>query len=388
MRAVFFVHLLLPFVIPVLVDDAFAAKGDITAVRAQSLGNNFEYDDVKGINNSLVQVDSDTYALAYSGPDDDGFITTFTVPSDGSSITEVTTIEHNTSDASYNSLIQVDSDTYVLAYSGPNEDGYISTFTISSNGATITKVDEIEHDTDKGRHNSIIQIDSDTYALAYEGLNSDGFIKTFSVQSDGTLPVELTSFELLETRNNGITLQWITESEINNLGFNLDRKTPITDWSQIASYVTHPALQGQGSVSHQTIYTFTDNTVQENESYDYRLSDVDYDGNVEYHSLQLMGISSSNTPEQFVLYPNYPNPFNPVTTIRYDLSKESFVDISIYDMLGNVVSNLINNVQSSGYKTIQWNATNNQGESVSAGVYLYKIQAGNFVDTKKIILLK
>ena len=61
------------------------------------------------------------------------------------------------------------------------------------------------------------------------------------------LPVELTSFELLETRNDGITLQWITESEINNLGFNLDRKTPITDWSQIASYVTHPALQGQGS---------------------------------------------------------------------------------------------------------------------------------------------
>ena len=276
----------------------------------------------------------------------------------------------------------------MLAYSGTNEDGFIATFTISSNGATITEVDEIEHDTDKGRHNSIVQIDSDTYALAYEGLNSDGFIKTFSVQSDGALPVELTSFELLETRNDGITLQWITESEINNLGFNLDRKTPITDWSQIASYVTHPALQGQGSVSHQTIYTFTDNTVQENESYDYRLSDVDYDGNVEYHSLQLMGVSSTNIPEQFILYPNYPNPFNPVTTIRYDLSEESFVAITIYDMLGNVVYNLVNANESPGYKSIQWNATNNQGEPVSAGVYLYKIQAGDFVDTKKMILLK
>ena len=338
--------------------------------------------------NALAQVDSDTYALAYSGPGIDGFITTFTVPSNGSSITEVATIEHNTSDASYNSLIQVDSDTYVLAYSGSNEDGFIATFSISSNGATITKVDEIEHDTDKGRHNSIVQIDSDTYALAYEGLNSDGFIKTFSVQSDGTLPVELTSFELLETRNDGITLQWVTESEINNLGFNLDRKTSITDWSQIASYVTHPALQGQGSVSHQTIYTYTDNTVQENASYDYRLSDVDYDGNVEYHSLQLMGVSSSSIPEQFVLYPNYPNPFNPVTTIRYDLSNESFVDITIYDMLGNVVNNLVNANESPGYKSIQWNATNNQGEPVSAGVYLYKIQAGDFVDTKKMILLK
>ena len=66
---------------------------------------------------------------------------------------------------------------------------------------------------------------------------------------------------------------------------------PITDWSQIASYVTLPALQGQGSVSHQTIYIFTDKTIQENESYDYRLSNVDYDGNLKYHSLQLIGVS-------------------------------------------------------------------------------------------------
>ena len=215
----------------------------------------------------------------------------------------------------------------------------------------------------------------------------DGYY-ALGAQSDATLPVELTSFELLETRNDGITLQWITESEINNLGFNLDRRTPLTNWTQIASYVTHPSLQGQGSVSHQTIYTFTDNTVQENKSYDYRLSDVDYNGNVEYHSLQLMGVSSSKIPEQFILYPNYPNPFNPVTTIRYDLSNESFVNITIYDMLGNVVYNLVNTNQSSGYKSVQWNATNNQGEPVSAGVYLYKIQAGDFVDTKKMILLK
>ncbi|MBA66203.1 MAG: hypothetical protein CMG55_10430 [Candidatus Marinimicrobia bacterium] len=93
-------------------------------------------------------------------------------------------------------------------------------------------------------------------------------------------------------------------------------------------------------------------------------------------------------PEQFILYPNYPNPFNPVTTIRYDLPEDSFVDVTIYDMLGNVVSNLVKTNQSSGYKSIQWNATNNHGEPVSAGVYLYKIQAGDLVDTKKMILLK
>ena len=115
---------------------------------------------------------------------------------------------------------------------------------------------------------------------------------------------------------------------------------------------------------------------------------MDYDGNVEYHSLQLMGVFSSNIPEQFILYPNYPNPFNPVTTIRYDLSKESFVDITIYDMLGNVVYNLVHANESPGYKSVQWDATNTKGEPVSAGVYLYKIQVGDFVDTKKMILLK
>ena len=88
------------------------------------------------------------------------------------------------------------------------------------------------------------------------------------------------------------------------------------------------------------------------------------------------------------LHPNYPNPFNPITTLRYELPEDSFVDVTVYDMLGNVVNNLVDANQSSGYKSVQWNATNNQGEPVSAGVYLYKIQAGDFVDTKKMIFLK
>ena len=93
-------------------------------------------------------------------------------------------------------------------------------------------------------------------------------------------------------------------------------------------------------------------------------------------------------PSSYYIYNNYPNPFNPITTLRYDIPKDSFVSITVYDMLGNVVNNLINANQSSGYKSIQWNATNNQGKPVSAGVYLYEIQAGDFVDTKKMILLK
>ena len=93
-------------------------------------------------------------------------------------------------------------------------------------------------------------------------------------------------------------------------------------------------------------------------------------------------------PLQFALNQNYPNPFNPVTTLRYELPEDGFVNITIYDMMGRVVSNLVSSQQNAGYKSIQWNATNNQGQPVSAGLYLYTIQAGEFRQTKKMVLLK
>ena len=104
---------------------------------------------------------------------------------------------------------------------------------------------------------------------------------------------------------------------------------------------------------------------------------------------QQLAISSEATPpETFRLHQNYPNPFNPVTNISYNLPEESFVNITIYDLLGNVVNNLLNTNQSSGYKTIQWNATNNEGQPVSAGLYLYSIDTGEVEETKKMVLLK
>ena len=93
-------------------------------------------------------------------------------------------------------------------------------------------------------------------------------------------------------------------------------------------------------------------------------------------------------PITYNLYNAYPNPFNPVTTLHYDLPEDALVNITIYDMLGRVVSNLVISQQNAGYKSIQWNATNNMGQPVSAGLYLYTIQAGEFTQTKKMVLLK
>ena len=108
-----------------------------------------------------------------------------------------------------------------------------------------------------------------------------------------------------------------------------------------------------------------------------------------YPEYNLKHIQGKNIiPETIKLIQNYPNPFNPITEIKYDLPKDLFVDITIYDMLGNVVNNLINQNQRRGYKSVQWNATNNTGQPVSAGLYLYTIQAGKFRQTKKMVLLK
>ncbi len=93
-------------------------------------------------------------------------------------------------------------------------------------------------------------------------------------------------------------------------------------------------------------------------------------------------------PKEFSLYQNYPNPFNPTTQVKYDLPKDDLVSISIYDLKGRNIKYLVNNFQSAGYRSVRWDATNNHGEPVSAGLYVYVIQAGEFRASRKMILLK
>jgi hypothetical protein len=93
-------------------------------------------------------------------------------------------------------------------------------------------------------------------------------------------------------------------------------------------------------------------------------------------------------PATFALHQNFPNPFNPITTLRYDLPSDALVTLSIYDMLGREITQLVNTTQEAGFRSVQWDARDNMGRPVSAGVYLYQIQAGEFIQTKKMVLLK
>ena len=190
--------------------------------------------------NSLVHVDSDTYALAYTSHGEDGFISTFTIDSDTAAITAVKTqslgnnLEYDEVRGIHNSLVQVDSDTIALAYTGFDANGFISTFTISSDGSSIVEVENLEHDTDVGQYNSLVQVDSDTYALAYASSGKDGWIMTFTIPSDEIKEKndsdcydceapKLTRVEVHITSPNSDTQRISTSSEI----WHFDQGTPL-----------------------------------------------------------------------------------------------------------------------------------------------------------------
>ena len=105
-------------------------------------------------------------------------------------------------------------------------------------------------------------------------------------------------------------------------------------------------------------------------------------------SCNLSNETSLISPQKFLLHQNYPNPFNPTTLIKYDLPELAFVVIDIYDVKGRKIKNLLYNEQTPGYHSISWDATNQAGELVPAGLYIYSIQTGNNVQTKKMILVK
>ena len=624
--------------------------------------SSLEHDAVRGTHNSFIQVDSDTYALAYCGDSQDGYITTFTITVDGSSITKVASLEHDLTIGYWNSFIKVDSDTYALTYRGVDVDGYITTFTITADGSSITKVASFEYDIVKGNNNSLVKVDSDTYALAYTGEQNDGFITTFTIQSDGSMgsttisgnagfrmmssPIsgQIYSDILDELWTQGMTgaddvngdanvwtlntsgsqssSSWTALSDISTSGASLtagqgflvyvfadtdndgDDDLPITlnisgtyngsnvtygsvpngnyalagnpfpftiDWDVFSKtntstvYVWDDAansyktwngttgglslgkiapLQGflflasggtgsitmepqhskkagtfyktlqnnsgaisfyieSGDYQDQTFLSFMDSgqagidiadankllpftsnervvgisyiegnsldinnlpyisdtpisfpldvmylNINNNNEFITEEEEVTLSYNLEYLPEHITILITNNTsgeilnvadvneitfstvekgsfpllgnegvssypqlgsshftiniiyneliineqenliPIQYALHQNYPNPFNPITTISYDIPKHSYVSIIIYDMMGREITRLVEQNQSSGFKSVLWNATDKYGKKVSAGLYLYKIQTGEYIDTKKMILLK
>lgn len=198
-------------------------------------------------------------------------------------------------------------------------------------------------------------------------------VSVFINRADFPLPVELTSFTA-SVQNQNVNLKWSTSEEINNKGFDIERNSFGSGWKKIGF------VDGHGTVSSPSLYSFNDYGLNK-EVYNYRLKQIDYNGNFKYYELAAEVVIG--VPVKFELSQNYPNPFNPETIINYQLSVNSFVTLKVFDLAGREVAQLLNEMKPSGYYSIKFN-----GANLSSGIYFYKIEAGNFSAVKKMVLIK
>ena len=193
------------------------------------------------------------------------------------------------------------------------------------------------------------------------------FLNTFT-----PLPVELTSFSAFVVGSN-VKLIWNTATEVNNYGFDILRRAQDDEWELLGFF------EGNGNSNSPKEYEFIDDNVLSGK-YAYRLKQIDNDGTLEYSKIIEIDVDA---PLEFELSQNYPNPFNPVTTIKFSLPITSNVKLSLFNILGEEVQILVNETIEAGVHIINFNAS-----QLSSGVYLYRIQAVDNIEIKRMVLLK
>jgi hypothetical protein len=193
---------------------------------------------------------------------------------------------------------------------------------------------------------------------------------------NGTLPVELSSFEATAF-GNSIQLNWQTETEVDNYGFDIERRIINQDWVKIAF------VEGYGNSNSPKKYSFKDDRLFGGSKFRYRLKQVDTDGTFAYSDEVEVGL----LPTEYSLFQNYPNPFNPSTTLRFTLAYDNSVSINIYSVLGEKVMDLTNKKFAAGVHEIEFN-----GNELPSGIYLYTFTVGInrtvHSETRKMVLLK
>ena len=241
-------------------------------------------------------------------------------------------------------------------------------------------------------YDSITAIDDSTFF--YEDFNIElNEIYTYRVRSTGiynsfygneatayvpeVVPVELLSFSS-SVVDNGITLNWITATEINNSGFQIERRKTKNEKSEVWENIGF--VNGHGTTTEPKSYSFNDENLSAGK-YQYRLKQIDFDGTFEYSNIVEVEILP---PAKFSLYQNFPNPFNPSTNIQYALASRQFVTLKVFNSLGEEVETLVNEYQEAGAHSKLYIVNS----ALPSGVYYYQLKAGEFIQTRKMILLK
>jgi hypothetical protein len=214
----------------------------------------------------------------------------------------------------------------------------------------------------------------DEFRFYNRALDSAEVADTWNIS---VVPVELTSFTA-SVNDNDVTLRWETATELNNSGFEIERKSAVGEYDKIGF------VPGYGTTSEPRAYSFSDANLLAG-NYTYRLKQIDYDGTFEYSDAVEVEIV---IPDVYSLHQNYPNPFNPNTNITFTLAANAQVTLKVFDILGQEVMTLINQDITAGVHTYNFDAS-----GINSGVYFYSIEANgidgtNFSSVKKMILLK
>lgn len=197
-------------------------------------------------------------------------------------------------------------------------------------------------------------------------------LQTTDFDFGGNLPVELTSFSATKIGKD-IKLTWSTSTEINNFGFEIERSVFKGEWNKIGF------VNGNGNSNSPKNYSFVDDKTSTGR-YSYRLKQIDNDGQFEYSKVIEIDVSGV---KEYELTQNYPNPFNPTTTIQYILPQTGMVRLTLYNVLGEEIRTLVNEIKDAGTHTVNINADN-----LNSGIYIYRIESGSFVQSRKMTIIK
>lgn len=205
---------------------------------------------------------------------------------------------------------------------------------------------------------------------------TDQALSTPLVINNSPLPVELVSFSAL-AKDGNVTLNWKTVTEVNNYGFEVQR----CQTSNVKSQTWEKAgfVNGNGNSNSPKNYSFKDSPSGDVQ-FQYRLKQIDFNGGYKFSNEVTVKL---DTPSKYILHENYPNPFNPTTKISFELPVKSNVVLNVFNVLGEKVSTLVNKSMTAGIHVFDFNASN-----LSSGIYFYRIEADNFSQVKKMLLIK
>ena len=238
-----------------------------------------------------------------------------------------------------------------------------------------------ENQYELGRYNGLswdiispITLNTTNNTASIAGINS---FSDWTLGEDGALPVELTSFSAT-TIGSSVKLSWQTATEINNYGFDIERKVG-NPQSSTSNWETIGFVNGNGNSNSTKNYSFVDNKVKTGK-YTYRLKQIDNDGQ---HGYSKNIEVEFGTQKEYELTQNYPNPFNPTTTIGFNLQEAGIVKLTLFNILGQELRTLVNEYKEPGAYNINLDASD-----LKSGMYLYKLETDSFTQTRKMTLIK